>query len=214
MVYSIHGASIVTLDANSTSRFARAVERFDKANSEDPTRERVAGSDRPKALVYAERMSARLRQFAPEAPEVVQLAARSQHIRRWTVERGTYPEGRDGYRRWRTDLARFHADTAGAILQEVGYDAATIGRVQALLRKEQLKTDPDVQLLEDVACLVFLEHYLDDFSRQHAREKVLDVIRKTWTKMSARGRKAAPTVNLTPPVRALLSEAIDALPPF
>ena len=88
----------------------------------------------------------------------------ASHIRRWTAPRDRYPEGRDGYRRWRTDLGRFHADTAGDILREVGYDDATVGRVRALLRKERLKADPEVQLLEDVVCLVFLGHYLTPFA--------------------------------------------------
>lgn len=192
------------------SRFENAVARFDAANGEDPNRERVGDAERPKALVYAERMSACLDRLAPDAPEAVRLAARSQHIRRWTVPRGDYPKGRDGYRRWRTDLARFHAEAAGDILRDVGYDEATIGRVQALLRKERLKADPDVQLLEDVICLVFLEYYLDDFSQKHERPKVVDIIRKTWRKMSDRGRGASLSLELTPRVRALLREALEA----
>ena len=96
------------------------------------------------------RMTACLDRFGPDAPEPVRLAARCQHIRRWTILRTDYPEGRDGYRRWRTDLARFHASTAAAILREVGYDDATVARVESLLRKERLKADPDVQQLEEV----------------------------------------------------------------
>ena len=133
-------------------------------------------------------MSEALERFAPDASEVVRLAVRCQHIRRWTVPRDSYPEGRDGYRRWRTDLGRFHAETASDILRQVGYDDATVGRVQALLRKERLKADPEVQLLEDVVCLVFLRHYLAPFAAQHADEKVVGILQKTWRKMSERGR--------------------------
>jgi len=200
----------MTVSPNSMSRFIRAVARFDQANGDDPNRERVGDVNRPKALVYAERMSACLDRLAPDAPELVRLAARCQHIRRWTIPRREYPQGRDGYRRWRTDLARFHAGTAGEILREVGYDEAMIGRVQALLRKERLKTDPDVQLLEDVICLVFLEYYLDDFSHQHERSKLVDIIRKTWRKMSNRGREAALALELTPRVRTLLSDVLES----
>ena len=198
----------MTVNPSSTPRFVKAVARFDQANGDDPNHERVGDVERPKALLYAERMSACLDRLAPDAPEPVRLAARGQHIRRWTIPRREYPQGRDGYRRWRTDLAQFHAETAGGILREVGYDETTIGRVQVLLRKERLKADPDVQLLEDVICVIFLEHYLEDFARQHERSKLVDIIRKTWRKMSERGHEAALALELTPRVRALVSEAL------
>jgi len=192
----------------SSERFREAVARFDRANAEDPNVETVDGASRPKELLYAQRMSDALERFAPEATEVVRLAVRCQHIRRWTVPRDTYPEGRDGYRRWRSDLGRFHAETAGDILHEVGYDDATVGRVQALLRKERLKADPEVQLLEDVVCLVFLRHYLAPFAAQHADEKVVGILRKTWRKMSERGRAAASDLDLAPALRALVTQAV------
>lgn len=192
----------------SSERFRDAVARFDRANAEDPNVETVDGASRPKELLYAQRMSDALERFAPEASEVVRLAVRCQHIRRWTVPRDTYPEGRDGYRRWRSDLGRFHAETAGDILHQVGYDDATVGRVQALLRKERLKADPEVQLLEDVVCLVFLRHYLAPFAAQHADEKVVGILRKTWHKMSERGRAAASDLDLAPALRALVTQAV------
>ena len=189
-------------------RFEDAVARFDDANAQDPNHERVDGVPQPKELVYAGRMTASLARFVPDASEAVQLAARCQHIQRWTISRSTYPDGRDGYRAWRTDLARFHADTAGAILREVGYDAATIGRVQSLLRKERLKADPEVQLLEDVICLVFLQYYVAAFAAQHAESKVADILRKTWRKMSEKGRQAAFELDLPDDLRALIARAI------
>ena len=191
-----------------TSRFERAIEGFDRANREDPNRVVADGVEQPKELLYARRMTARLDRFAPDAPEPVRLAARSQHIRRWTVSRTDYPEGRDGYRRWRTDLARFHASTAAVILREVGYDDATVVRVESLLRKERLKTDPDVQLLEDVICLVFLEHYLSDFVEKQDDATLVGVLRKTWRKMSDYGRQAALELNLSVELRALIERAV------
>ena len=191
-----------------SEQFDRAIERFDAANREDPNREVADGVEQAKELLYARRMTACLDRFCPDAPEAVRLAARCQHIRRWTIPRTDYPEGRNGYRRWRTDLARFHASTAAAILREVGYDDATVARVESLLRKERLKTDPDVQLLEDVICLVFLEHYLSDFVPKHDEEKLLGVLRKTWPKMSEDGRQAALELNLSAELRALIERAI------
>lgn len=191
-----------------SERFREAVARFDRANAEDPNVETVDGVSHPKELLYAQRMSDALARFAPDASEVVRLAVRCQHIRRWTVPRDSYPEGRDGYRRWRTELGGFHAETAGGILREVGYGDATVGRVQALLRKERLKADPEVQLLEDVVCLVFLRHYLAPFAAQHEDEKVVGILRKTWRKMSERGRAAALDLDLAPELRALVTRAV------
>lgn len=196
--------------AAEAARLRAAMARFDQANADDPNRELVDGAEQPRELVYARRMTATLERFAPDAPEAVRLAVRCQHIRRWTVPRDTYPEGRDGYRRWRTDLARFHAETAGAILREVGYGEDTIERVGALLRKERLKADPQVQLLEDVACLVFLQHYLPAFAARHDNAKLVDILGKTWRKMSARGRAAGLALDLEPRVRALVSRAAAA----
>ena len=199
--------------ASPFDRFQQAIERFDAANGEDPNRVVVDGVEQPKELVYAGRMTACLDRFGPDAPEAVRLAARCQHIRRWTMPRADYPAGRDGYRRWRTDLARFHAATAAAILREVGYDDATVARVEALLRKERLKTDPDVQLLEDVICLVFLEHYLFDFVPKQHEEKLVGVLRKTWPKMSDDGRRAALALDLAPDLRRLVARAVGGASP-
>ena len=191
-----------------TQRFRRAIEEFDRANVDDPNFERVSGTLQAKELVYSQRMTATLDEFEPTAPEVVRLAARCQHIRRWTVPRSTYPEGRDGYRRWRSDLAQFHAETAADILTGVGYDADTVQRVQVLLRKERLKVDAEVQLLEDVACLVFLTYYLPAFVEQHEEVKVIEVLRKTWRKMSTRGQSVALELDLPDDLRSLVGSAI------
>ncbi|MYH30119.1 MAG: DUF4202 domain-containing protein [Acidobacteria bacterium] len=191
-----------------SERFREAMARFDRANAEDPNVETVDGASHPKELLYAQRMSDALERFAPDASEVVRLAVRCQHIRRWTVPRDSYPAGRDGYRRWRSDLGRFHAATAGEILREVGYEDAAVERVQALLRKERLKADPVVQVLEDVVCFVFLRHYLAPFAAQHEDEKVVKILRKTWRKMSERGRAAALDLALAPELRALVTRAV------
>ena len=192
----------------SDDRFRRAVERFDAANGEDPNREFADGVEQPKELVYARRMTARLDRFRPDAPEAVRLAARCQHIRRWTIPRTDYAAGREGYRRWRTELARFHADTAGAILRDVGYGDEVVARVGSLLRKERLKADPDVQLLEDVICLVFVEHYLAGFAPKHDEETLAGVLRKTWRKMSEDGRRAALALALPADLRSLVERAV------
>jgi hypothetical protein len=183
-------------------RLERALARFDAANAADPHSELLDGKPHPKELLYGQRMSAMLARYAPEAPEAVRLAVRCQHIRRWEIPRSDYPMTRVGYKQWRTTLMRFHADVAGHILREVGYDREMVACVQSLLRKEGLKSNPDTQLLEDVIGLVFLESYLGEFVARHAdydEAKFIDILRKTWLKMSAEGREAALELIAIPP---------------
>ena len=188
-------------------RFKRAIVGFDAANAQDPHRESVGGQERPKELLYAERMSAMLERYAPDASVALRLAVRCQHIQRWKIPRADYPKTPKGYKAWRTTLMDFHAQTAGAILRECGYDEALIERVQSLLRKRGLKSNPDTQTLEDVIDLVFLENYLADFVASHSEydaAKWFDILRKTGLKMSERGRGAALTMIVLPEALAPL----------
>ncbi|UOQ68695.1 DUF4202 domain-containing protein [Hymenobacter volaticus] len=194
---------------SSSTRFHKALEKFDAANAEDPNQDTDSdGRSWPKELLYGHRMSACLTRVAPEAPEAVHLAARCQHIRRWTIPRQDFPMDRAGYHKWRNTLKKYHAEIAGQLLAEVGYDDATITRVQALLQKQQLTRDADVQLLEDVICLVFLEYYFVDFARQHPEEKVIDIVQKTWAKMTPRGHELALQLPFTDAAQALLTKAL------
>ena len=191
-------------------RFDRALQMFDEANAEDPNHETVDDVLVPKELIYGHRMSARLTVFAPDAPEALRLAARCQHLRRWEIPRESYPRDRTGYLRWRTELRKFHAQTAGQILHEVGYEPELVAQVQSLLRKENLRTNVDTQTLEDVICLVFLEYYFDPFIGQHAHEpdKIVDIVRKTWGKMSDQGHEAALALPLTERALAIVGKAL------
>ena len=187
------------------SRFDTAIERFDAVNREDPRRD--AGE--PYELVYARRMTAWLDRLEPGAPEELRLAVRAQHIGRWRLPRDRFPEGRAGYKRWRSECARMHADIAAAILAELGYPDDAVQRVRDVLTKKRLAHDPDVQTLEDVACLVFLEHYFADFAGKHERDKLVDIVRKTWKKMSGRGHAAAAQLRLPAELSAIVAEAIS-----
>ena len=185
--------------------FAEAIAGFDAVHAEDPERD---ASGQAKELLYAQRMSARLGALAPDASEPLRLAARCQHIRRWAIRRSDYPGGAAGYRKWRVDEANAHAQVAGEILGGAGYDAQQIQRVQALVRKEMLKRDPETQLLEDVGCLVFLEHYFAGFAQKHDEATLLRILRKTWAKMSPKGQQAALALELPAPLRAIVEKAL------
>jgi hypothetical protein len=192
------------------SRLKAAIAGFDAFNGEDPNTETFEGEAHPKELLYARRMTGWLEKLAPEASDALRLAVRCQHIGRWTIGRDEYPEGVKGYYQWRGALAEFHARTAGGIMGEVGYDAGAIARVRQLVRKQKLKTDPETQLLEDVACLVFLENYFAEFSKKHDDAKVIGIIQKTWAKMSPKGHEEALKLKdaLPPDRRELIDKAL------
>ncbi len=166
-----------------SQRLTVAIRLFDVANALDPNLDEGC----PKELLYAERMTAMLSRFAPEADEVAQLAVRAQHIRRWVVPRDSYPQTREGYLMWRKGLYKFHADEAARLLRSVEYDEPTIGRVMQAIGKKAIKANADTQLLEDVSALVFIEHYLAAFvatKPNYDEAKWLDIVSKTWKKMS------------------------------
>lgn len=165
-------------------RLASAIAAIDAANADDPHTLEVRGEVRPKEQVHAELMTQWLERLDPAATEAQHLAARAHHLRRWTLPRSSHPDGRAGYLRWRTALRRQHAEEVAAILEAEGYDGATIGRVQQIVRKEGLGHDPQVQVHEDALCLVFLETQLAATVDRLGDDKMVEVIAKTAGKMS------------------------------
>lgn len=188
--------------------FNKASEWIDAENAQDPNIEIYQSVSYPKELLYSKRMYERLMDFYPNASEEVQIASKAQHICRWKVARESYPMDRVGYLKWRTDLKKFHAETTAAILDKAGYDQKFIDRVSFLIEKKQLKKDEETQLLEDVICLVFLEFYLEPFVEKHDREKLKNIILKTWNKMSEKGHQEALKINYTPENLELIKEAL------
>ena len=191
-----------------TDKLKNAYRLFDAANEEDPNIEVWEGKEYPKELLYAIRMTNKLNTFAPEASEALQLTARCQHIRRWEIPRESYEMNRAGYLKWRQDLKKFHAEKAGDILKEVGYSQDMIDQVAFLLEKKQLKKNSETQTLEDVICLVFLEFYFEPFSHKYPEEKLLDILQKTWRKMSEEGHKAALKLPLSKDSLELIGKAL------
>lgn len=190
-------------------KYHTAVNLIDKANSEDPNLEETNEISYPKELLYSKRMSSWLEKLAPDASDALKLAVKCQHIRRWKIPRGKYAMTRAGYLQWRKDLGKFHAKIAGKILEKSGYDARMTARVRELLTKKNLKNDPEAQLLEDSACLVFLENYFEAFRQKQDEEKMLRIVRKTWRKMSEQAQEAALKLSFSPEGKALLGKALD-----
>jgi hypothetical protein len=199
-------------DSSSTgiviTAYDRATRAFAAANSEDPNRIPDAGELRPREVVDAERLVRWVLRIAPEASEALRLAAHCQHLERWKIPRSSYPEGRTGYLQWRKELGRFHAARSIEILRDVGYGEDTIERVRAINQKKSLKLDADVQAMEDALCLAFLEHEIDEFAAKHPDDKIVDILGKTWRKMSDRGHSEALRLVLSERVKALLKKAL------
>ena len=189
-------------------RFQRAIQRFDEENSRDPNVEVVNGVSQPRELVYAERLTAWVHKLSPDAPEELRLAARCQHICRWMIPRDNYERTKAGYLRWRNELKKFHAQKAGEILLEAGYDEQVISRVQALNLKKDFPKDPSSRVLEDALCLVFLEHQLADLAAKSTEEQMINALRKSWGKMTERARAEALKIEYAPQMRALIERAL------
>jgi uncharacterized protein DUF4202 len=196
--------------SDSEDRRRRALEAFRAANAADPNTLLDAGQPRPRELVDAERLAAWVLRLEPSASEALVLASHCQHLCRWELPRANFPDGRIGYLTWRKALARLHADRSSEILRQVGYDEAVIEQVRSINLKQGLRTNPDVQTMEDALCLAFLEHELDEFAGKHADDKVVDIIRKTWGKMSERGHARALELPLSTRSSSLVSSALGA----
>jgi hypothetical protein len=197
------------------STYEKALALIDAANREDPNQVSADGRDWPKELLYSERMSDMLQRYAPEADDAMKLAIRAQHIERWKSPRNAYPMDRIGYLKWRKDLYKIQANTAAKLLAQAGYEDDVIERVRNSVAKKNIKGNPDTQLLEDVTDLVFIEHYMLEFVDKHpdySDEKWVDIIQKTWNKMSASAHEFALSgqVRLPESLLPLIQQAVAA----
>jgi len=194
-------------------QFEQAITLIDAANAEDPNQASDNGKKCPKELLYSHRMSDMLERYTPEVDEAMKLAVRAQHIQRWKSPRDAFPMNRQGYHKWRSELYNFHAETAASLLEQAGCSEELIERVRKAVGKREPKTNPDTQLVEDIAALVFIEHYMQEFVDKHPEydeEKWLRIIRRTWNKMTEQGQKFALSgeLKLPEPLVPLIRKAV------
>lgn len=181
---------------------------IDEVNSRDPNTTNIDGRVFANELLYGQRMSATLNDFNPEASEILQIAVRAQHIERWTLARSDFPEGRSGYKKWRSQLALHHASRTAGLMQQHGYSEEEAERARYLLLKRGLKRDEETRCLEDVACIVFLKWYFADFARKHPEDKLINILQLTWGKMSDKGHAAAMALKLDSQLQTLVQKAL------
>ncbi len=187
---------------------------IDAANSVDPNQVTADGKEWPKELLYSERMSDMLERYKPDADDAMKLAIRAQHIERWKSPRNAYPMDRIGYLKWRKDLYKIQANRAAELMLQAGFDEAEVERARNAVAKKNLKGNPDTQLLEDVTDLVFMEHYMLEFVGKHpdySEEKWVEIIQKTWNKMSSNAHQFALSgaIKLPEPLVPLVQKAVS-----
>ncbi len=182
-----------------SEQLERVLQAIDAYNEQDPRH-----YEKP----YSEQLTRWVLTLKPDASEALRITARGQHIGRWTVPRDSYPMNRGGYLRWREDLKRFHAKTVVGIMEQAGYSPEACERVRQIILKKNIQGDPDTQALEDALCLIFLESQFEEMKRKTPDEKMIDIIRKTWRKMSEPGRKAALALKLPPEHETLIQAAL------
>lgn len=195
-----------------TNQFNAVIKAIDAVNAEDPRKTMVDGTEHPYETVYADRMTETMQRMYPDAPELLRIAARAQHIRRWQIPRDTYPRNKEGYQKWRLEMRQLHADLVGGIMEGNGYSADDIALVGTFLRKERLKRDADSQALENVVDVVFLDFYWDDFVTKFADyddDKLIDIVGKTLRKMSSHGHAAALALDLPPETARIVLAAVE-----
>ena len=190
-------------------RRSRAIAAFQAENSRDPNLTTDAVEARPRELVAAERLAAWVLRLEPQASEALVLASHCQHLRRWELPRSEFEPGRIGYLSWRKALARFHADQAARVLRGLGYEETLVLAVRQINLKQGMQSNPDVQTMEDALCLSFLEHELAEFATKHTDDKLCDIIRKTWGKMSERARQLALLLPLPERAALLVRQALS-----
>ncbi|QOL25745.1 DUF4202 domain-containing protein [Thalassotalea sp. LPB0316] len=191
-----------------STKLQAVLAKIDEINAQDPNSEVVDGQSVAKELIYGRRMTKCLNQYWPQASDLLQIAVRAQHVKRWHIARSEYPLGKAGYYAWRKALGVFHAETAMEVMREHGYSESEAEQTGVMLRKEQLKTNSDTQTLEDVACLVFLSYYFDAFASKHDDEKIIKIVQKTWKKMSQQAKDIALSLTLPEHLGKLVAQAL------
>ena len=189
-------------------RLTSTLAAIDSINADDPNTTMLENSEQPNELIYGQRMSACLNSYWPEASEYLQIAVRAQHIKRWHLKRADFPAGKAGYLNWRKQLGIFHAELTKEIMIENNYSEEEGHQTYDIVRKAKLKSNQDSQTLEDVACLVFLLHYFAPFAEKHSDEKIIDIVKKTWKKMSDKGHEIALSHTLPEHLAKLVSQAL------
>ena len=128
---------------------------------------------------------------------------------RWKLPRSSFPEGRTGYLTWRSKQKTIAAESVTTLLTPI-LPEETVARIAFLIRKEKLGSDEETQVIEDLACLIFLGDQFDDFEQREEidEDKMVNILRKTWAKMSERAKELALALEYSPRAQSLIRKAL------
>jgi hypothetical protein len=188
-----------------------AIELFDEYNKTDPHVITWDGIAYPQEYFLALKLHEWVVKLAPAAGEELLLASRCQHIGRWEIPRDQYPDGREAYLQWRKDLAKYHAEVATSILNDVGYEEGRIERVRQIILKQKIKVDAEVQVMENALCLVFLQFQYEDFYPKHEPEKLINILKRSLLKMDAHGHQFALSLSYSTEGLHYINEALKLI---
>ncbi len=193
---------------NQESRFQEAIRLIDEENARDPNQEMVDGVPKPRERAYSERLTEWVKKLTPAPSEELLLAARGQHIARWSIPRSSYEMNRKGYLLWRQELKKFHAEKVASILNQVGYDNSFIERVKNLVLKKNFPRDPEAVILEDALNLMFFQYQFSDLAKKTEPDKMVEVLQKAWKKISSQGRSLALSLPFNDSEKQLIQRAL------
>lgn len=179
---------------------------IDAVNANDPRTHETE----PLALVQGRKAEQWVARLDPNASVALRLAARAHHLSRWVLPRSEYPDGRAGYLRWRRAQKDRHARDLAAILRDAGAHESVSRRAAEIVAKKGLGSNEEVQTFEDAVSLSFLETELRQvIDRLDDDSKVTDIVAKTLSKMSGKGRMQAQRLaaSLDDRSQSIISEA-------
>jgi hypothetical protein len=191
------------------NKLEKTLKEIDLLHAEDPAKEIIDGQEKAAELIYAENMSSALTKVFDEPSDELKIAVRSQHLCRWLIARSEYPMDRPGYMKWRTDLGKLHAEKAAEVMAANDYSDESIDTTKKIIRKQNLKGNPEAQAMEDCACLVFIETGFLAFAKKLTEEKFIDIVQKTWNKMSPRAQQEALKLDLPEEALTLVKKALS-----
>ena len=202
------------------NQLERVLSAIDNINQQDSNVTVFNNEKHPKELIYGQRMTTCLMQYWPKANELLQIAVRAQHIKRWHLKRSDFAPGKAGYYQWRIALGKFHGELAASLMVEQGYSELEAKQVASIICKENLRDKDDTQLnadsqtLEDVACLVFLTYYFDEFATNYIQQdneaKIIRIVKLTWGKMSEEAHNIALQLTLPDHLADIVKKALSA----
>ena len=186
-------------------QYTKAVELINSVHNQDPNSETIDGVDIKAELLYSQRMLAILQKVQPNASLELQLAAQCQHISRWSIPRTTFSMDKKGYYQWRAAIMEHQLSVTSSVLKQAEINEQSIEIVVDTLKNKADKTNINASIIEDTACLTFIKWYLVPFAGQFDPEKAKVILQKTVGKMSERGLKLIPELQLSVEVHKVLS---------